>query len=154
MSRCIRLCSPLLVGLFLGVVDARPAAAAGAVIKVSCIGEQTTHSDLFPSRTNQPVGMQEYPAMLQTILGAGYNVMNYGDCCASVISGYASSETHPYISGNQFGPSQSFMPDIVIIGSWGRHDWGLSAKTALPAFMAGDTATAFTKFQTDYDTLV
>jgi len=97
--------------------------------------------------------MQEYPAMLQTLLGSGYNVQNYGDCCASVISGYPSSETHPYINGNQFGPS-TMAPDIVIIGSWGRHDWGMSAKTALAAFTAGDTMTTFTLFQTDYEVLV
>ncbi|MGA3119438.1 MAG: hypothetical protein ABSF69_01600 [Polyangiaceae bacterium] len=137
--------------------DARPVAAApaGVPIKVSCIGEQTTHSDLFPGNTqDQPVGMQEYPAMLQGLLGSGYNVMNFGDCCASVISGYTASETHPYINGNKFGPSVSFAPDIVVIGSWGRHDWGMSAQNALAAFKAGDTTTDFTKFQTDYDTLV
>jgi hypothetical protein len=128
--------------------------AAAAPIKVSCIGEQTTHSDLYPTTTNQPVGMQEYPAMLQTLLGSGYTVMNYGDCCASVVSGYTTSETHPYINGNKFGPSMSFDPDIVIIGSWGRHDWGKSAQNALAAFEAGDTMTTYTKFQTDYDTLV
>ncbi len=132
----------------------RPAAAAGTPLKVACIGEQTTHSDLFPIRNNQPVGMQEYPAMLQTLLGSGYNVSNFGDCCASVISGYTPSETHPFINGNQFAPSISFAPDIVIIGSWGRHDWGMSAQNALAAFKAGDTTTTFTKFQTDYDTLV
>jgi hypothetical protein len=124
------------------------------VLKVACIGEQTTHSDLFPSRTDQAPGMQEYPAMLQTLLGSGYNVMNYGDCCASVIQGYTASETHPYVDGNQFNPSIAFAPDIVVIGSWGRHDWGMSAQNALAAFEAGDTATTFTKFQTDYDTLV
>jgi len=140
-------------GLIASLADARSASAA-AVIKVSCIGEQTTHSDLFPSTTNQPVGMQEYPAMLQTLLGSGYSVMNYGDCCASVIQGYAASETHPYINGNKFGPSISFMPDIVIIGSWGRHDWGESSKTALTAFAANDTATAYTGFQADYEILV
>jgi hypothetical protein len=98
--------------------------------------------------------MQEYPAMLQGLLGSGYNVMNFGDCCASVISGYTASETHPYINGDKFGPSVSFAPDIVVIGSWGRHDWGMSAQNALAAFKAGDTTTDFTKFQTDYDTLV
>jgi len=144
----------LLASGALALLGGNGIAAAAPVLKVACIGEQTTHSDLFPSRTNQPVGMQEYPAMLQTLLGAGYNVMNYGDCCASVISGYTTSETHPFISGNQFNPSISFAPDIVIIGSWGRHDWGMSAQNALAAFEAGDTQTMFTKFQTDYDTLV
>jgi hypothetical protein len=141
-----------LAGVLALTASARMAVAAP--IKVSCIGEQTTHSDLYPTTTNQPVGMQEYPAMLQTLLGSGYTVMNYGDCCASVISGYTASETHPFINGNKFGPSISFAPDIVIIGSWGRHDWGKSAQTALAAFEAGDTMTTYTKFQTDYDTLV
>jgi MYXO-CTERM domain-containing protein len=141
-----------LAGLLALTASARTAHAAA--IKVSCIGEQTTHSDLYPTTTNQPVGMQEYPAMLQTLLGAGYTVMNYGDCCASVVSGYTPSETHPFINGNKFGPSISFAPDIVIIGSWGRHDWGKSAQNALAAFTAGDTMTTYTKFQTDYDTLV
>ena len=36
------------------------------------------------------------------------------------------------------------VPDIVVIGSWGRHDWGLSRMTASQAF-------SFPKFQTDYD---
>ncbi len=153
-STCLRLTLAGAAGLVAAGAYAPAANAAGTPLKVSCIGEQSTHSDLFPLRTNQPPGMQEYPAMLQTLLGSGYNVMNYGDCCASVISGYTTSETHPYISGNQFQPSIDFMPDIVIIGSWGRHDWGMSAQNALAAFKAGDTTTDFTKFQTDYDTLV
>jgi hypothetical protein len=151
-STCLRLFLIVTAGLIATGTDIH-AARAAAPLKVSCIGEQTTHSDLFPSRTNQPVGMQEYPAMLQTLLGSGYNVQNYGDCCASVISGYTASETHPYINGNQFGPS-SMGPDIVIIGSWGRHDWGMSAQTALAAFEAGDTMTTYTLFQTDYEVLV
>jgi hypothetical protein len=151
-STCLRLFSIGTAGLIATGTDIH-AARAAAPLKVSCIGEQTTHSDLFPNRTNQPVGMQEYPAMLQTLLGSGYNVQNYGDCCASVISGYKASETHPYINGNQFGPS-SMGPDIVVIGSWGRHDWGMSAQTALAAFEAGDTMTTYTLFQTDYEVLV
>jgi MYXO-CTERM domain-containing protein len=109
-------------------------AAEAAPIKVACIGEHTTHSDLFPAtnRESQPVGMQEYPAMLQTMLGAGYDVRNFGDCCASVSQGYTVAETHPYVDGALPGrgpgyqESLAFLPDIVIIGSWGRHDWGMS----------------------------
>ena len=57
-----------------------------APIKVACIGEHTTHSHHFPplNRDTQPVATQEYPAMLQTKLGSGYNVQNFGDCCATV----------------------------------------------------------------------
>ena len=62
-------------------------AAEAAPVKVACVGEHTTHSDLFPAtnRESQPVGMQEYPAMLQTMLGAGYDVRNFGDATGSVL---------------------------------------------------------------------
>jgi len=122
-------------------------AAAGS-IKVACIGEHTTHSDLYPANTEaQPPGMQEYPRLLQGVIGTGYDVRNFGDCCASVIQGYAVTETHPYLSGQPYANSVAFAPDIVVIGSWGRHDWGMSAQNALKAF-------TIEKFQTDYEDLV
>jgi hypothetical protein len=106
--------------------------AMAAPIKVACIGGFTTHSDKFPNnREQQPPGMQEYPALLQKLLGPGYFVRNFGDCCASVLQGYTPAETHPYVNGPlpgggpAFPDSLTFLPDIVIIGSWGRHDWGV-----------------------------
>lgn len=138
---------PLVAGLLVSAGDLRSAKAAGAPITVACIGEQTTHGDLFPSANNQPVGMQEYPAMLQTLLGSGYDVHNLGNCCASVVQGYTPSETHPYVSTAEYTESLSMAPDIVIIGSWGRHDWGESSKSAAAVF-------TIAKFQSDYDLLV
>ena len=134
------------------VLAAGPASAAP--IKVACIGEHTTHSDLYPAtnREAQPPGKQEYPAMLQTLLGAGYDVRNFGDCCASVLQGYTPAETHPYVLGSLpgrgpgYAESLAFLPDIVVIGSWGRHDWGLSKAPG----EVWDLAT----FQNDYDDLV
>jgi len=124
------------------------AVAVSAPIKVSCVGEHTTHSDLYSnSREQQPPGMQEYPLKMQAILGSGYDVRNHGDCCASVVQGYPSSETHPYVSGSNYKNSMSFQPDIVVIGSWGRHDWGLSRQTAAQVF-------SFPKFETDYEDMV
>jgi hypothetical protein len=129
--------------------------ADAAPLKVACIGEHTTHSHHFPAlnRESQPVGMQEYPAMLQTLLGASYQVRNFGDCCGSVLQGYTPQETHPYVNGAlnaAEGPgyteSLAFMPDIVVIGSWGRHDWG-----KLPA---ATEVWNVAKFETDYDDLV
>jgi len=129
--------------------------AFAAPIKVACIGEQTTHSHHFPplNRENQPPATQEYPAMLQTLLGSGYQVRNFGDCCGSVLQGYTPMETHPYVSGALsaaegpgYNESVAFLPDVVIIGSWGRHDWGMLKAT---------TATwSDAKFETDYDDLV
>jgi hypothetical protein len=122
--------------------------AVAAPVKVACVGEHTTHSDLYPANTEaQPPGMQEYPRLLQGLIGTGYDVRNFGDCCASVIQGYAVTETHPYLSGQPYASSVTFAPDIVVIGSWGRHDWGMSSGNALKAF-------TIAKFQTDYEDLV
>jgi hypothetical protein len=88
---------------------------------------------------------------LQTLLGAGYDVRNFGDCCSTVQQGYAPAETHPYVNGPLGGrgpgypESLAFLPDIVIIGSWGRHDWGMSH---------GPCTYDFATFQKDYDDLV
>jgi hypothetical protein len=132
--------------VLLGVPAAREVGAAP--IKVACIGEQTTHSDLFPGDPqSQPPGMQEYPRKLQDLLGSGYVVNNFGDCCASVIGGYVHSETHPYVSGKNYKAAVAFAPDIVVIGSWGRHDWGKSAMTALASF-------SIPAFQTGYEDII
>src|SRR3954468_2404699 len=93
--------------------------AEAAPLKIACIGEQTTHSD----QLNRAV---EYPAMLQTELGPDYDVENFGDCCATVLNGYPKqSETHPYLLGGgkpSYNESLTFAPDVVVIGSWGKHD--------------------------------
>jgi acyl-CoA thioesterase-1 len=121
--------------------------ALAAPIKVACIGEQTTHGDLYP-----PGSPKEYPALLQTLMGSQYNVQSFGDCCASVLQGYTPAETHPYVlgalpgRGPGYNESLAFLPDIVVIGSWGRHDWGMNR---LPGEI-WDLAT----FQKDYDDLV
>jgi hypothetical protein len=128
--------------------------ATAAPIKVACIGEHTTHSHAFPAdnREAQPIGSQEYPAQLQTLLGPGYEVRNFGDCCASVLQGYTVAETHPYVAGTNVGDgvgykeSIAFLPDIVVIGSWGRHDWGMDKAPGEVFTLQG--------FQDGYDDLV
>jgi hypothetical protein len=131
-----------------------PTIAAAAPIKVACIGEHTTHSHAFPAdnREAQPVGNQEYPAQLQTLLGPSYEVRNFGDCCATVLQGYTVAETHPYVAGTNAGDgvgykeSLAFLPDVVIIGSWGRHDWGMNKAPGQVFTLQG--------FQAGYDDLV
>jgi uncharacterized membrane protein YgcG len=101
------------------------AAAAEAEIKVAVIGPQHVHS-------HQLTRDKEYPAMLQTLLGAEYLVGNFGDCCATILQGYPKQkETHPYlesgeaypaVGGMNFKDSVKFMPNIAVIGPWGKHD--------------------------------
>jgi hypothetical protein len=91
--------------------------------------------------------------MLQTLLGSAYQVRNFGDCCGTVLQGYAPQETHPYVlgalsaaEGPGYNESIAFQPDIVVIGSWGRHDWGMAKASTETWNLA--------KFETDYDDLV
>ena len=101
------------------------APAGAAPIKVAVIGPQHVHS-------HQLTRDKEYPAMLQTLLGPNFMVGNFGDCCATILQGYPKQgETHPYlesgeaykaVGGMNFKDSVKFMPDIVVIGPWGKHD--------------------------------
>ncbi len=137
--------------------------AAGA-LKVAVLGAQMVFSDHLP-RT------QQHPAMLQVQLGTGYNVQNFGDCCATVMFGYPrQGETHPYLSGQagispldgagmpvmpgyQLGgapsylQSISFAPDIIVIGAWGKHD------TELANSLWNGTLDPV-QFKTDYERMV
>jgi hypothetical protein len=120
--------------------------AAAAPIKVACVGEQTTHSD----QLNRDV---EYPAMLQTMLGSCYDVQNFGDCCATVLEGYPTQpETHPYLDpparyAPAFHESVTFAPDVVVIGSWGKHD------TEIESVLDGGKLDPV-QWQADYEQLV
>jgi hypothetical protein len=116
---------------------------ARAAVKVACIGEQTTHSDQFPA-----TGVGEYPWMLQMRLGTAYDTQNFGDCCATVLQGYPKqAETHPYLMGKPYTLSLPFLADVVVIGSWGKHDTEIANSV-----YAGVLDPV--KFQSDYDTLV
>jgi MYXO-CTERM domain-containing protein len=125
---------------------ARSTNAAAAPIKVACVGEQTTHSD----QLNRDV---EYPAMLEKMLGSCYDVENFGDCCATVVHEYPmQSETHPYLEpparfAPAFHESITFAPDIVVIGSWGKHD------TEIAGDLDGGKLDPV-QWQTDYEQLV
>jgi hypothetical protein len=124
--------------------------AAAAPIKVAVIGPQHVHS-------HQLTYDKEFPAMLQALLGPGYLVGNFGDCCATVLRGYPRQrETHPYLEGGEsypavggmnFKDSLKFMPDIVLIAPFGKHD----REIALLLY-GGKLDRA--KLEADYDALV
>jgi len=120
--------------------------AAAAPIKVACVGEQTTHSDQLSRSV-------EYPVMLQKLLGDCYVVQNFGDCCATVLQGYPmQAETHPYLDpparfAPAFHESVTFAPDVVVIGSWGKHD------TEIESVLDGGKLDPV-QWQADYEELV
>jgi hypothetical protein len=135
-------------GVTLLTLGALAHGAPAAPIRVACVGEHTIHSDKLQRS-------QEWPRMLGDKLGPGYDVQNFGDCCASVLLDYpVQHANHPYIKPYDrpaykpgFHESVAFMPDVVIIGPWGKHDWEMSDilyQGVLPA----------DKFLADYETLV
>jgi acyl-CoA thioesterase I len=149
---CSRRSRCSLVSVFVLVVTCSAATALGSSdaaapsIKVACVGEQTTHSDQLSRSV-------EYPAMLQTMLGSCYVVENFGDCCATVLQGYPmQAETHPYLDpparyAPAFHESVTFAPDVVVIGSWGKHD------TEIESVLDGGKLDPV-KWQADYEELV
>jgi acyl-CoA thioesterase I len=138
----------LVVGhaLFAGLLAA--ATPAAAQIKVAVIGPQHVHS-------HQLTRDKEFPAMLQVLLGPGYTVGNFGDCCATVLRGYPRQrETHPYLEGGEsygelmnFKDSVKFMPDVVIIAPFGKHDTEIANQLYKGVLDRR-------RFQMDYDALV
>ena len=91
--------------------------------------------------------------MLQKLLGPCYDVQNFGDCCATVVQGYPmQAETHPYLDpparfAPAFHESVAFAPDVVVIGSWGKHD------TEIETLLDGGKLDAV-QWQADYEELV
>src|SRR4051794_17696682 len=121
-------------------------------MRVAVIGAQMVHSDKLQRS-------QEWPAMLQKMVGPDYDVQNFGDCCSSVSLDYPpQKETHPYLKPPNnaafkpgFNESVAFMPDIVIIGPWGKHDRELTDEVfggkLDPVKFAADYETMITTYQ-------
>jgi alpha-L-fucosidase 2 len=96
------------------------AATARAQLRVACAGEHSTQSAFVADP-------DEYPALLQPLLGAGYQVGNFGYRRATVqLDGpslYPAST--PYLQTAEYQNSVVFQPDVVILGPFGRHDCNL-----------------------------
>jgi lysophospholipase L1-like esterase len=80
--------------------------AAEAQVKVACVGDSIT----FGYGLANP-GTQSYPAQLQTLLGNGYVVGNFGVNGATVQKSTAKS----YWRTSQYRSSQRFAPNKVVI---------------------------------------
>ncbi|HXI55562.1 MAG TPA: GDSL-type esterase/lipase family protein [Polyangia bacterium] len=81
------------------------AARAAAATKVACVGDSIT----VGARSSTPA--KTYPAQLGVLLGADYQVMNFGVGGTTLLR----SGDSPYVNTPQYGASGSFAPDIVLI---------------------------------------
>jgi lysophospholipase L1-like esterase len=108
------------------------------VVKVACAGEHTTNSVYVADQ-------DEYPARLQALLGAAYQVMNFGYPRATVqTENLTFPNAMPLVQTMEFAASLAYGPDVVVIGPFGRHDsaadYASAAAIDRQKFTAGLTA--------------
>lgn len=72
--------------------------------KVLCIGNSITNNALLENQ-------DRYPTILQSILGEGYNVKNYGIGIRTLLT----NGDYPYINEDRYNIGLQWKPDIVII---------------------------------------
>lgn len=90
----------LLIGLFFSVC------ISNAQIKVACIGNSITYGAGLENRE-----ADSYPAQLQTMLGSGYEVRNFGVSGRTMLR----KGDLPYRKEKVYKEAQTYLPDIVII---------------------------------------
>jgi acyl-CoA thioesterase-1 len=80
--------------------------ALAAKIKVACVGDSITYGAGIQDRDKN-----SYPAQLGEILGADWEVKNFG------VNGHTllSKGNAPYIKSHQYRAALAFQPDVVII---------------------------------------
>lgn len=84
----------------------QPEEAPRGPIRVACVGESITYGAGIMDRENQ-----SYPAVLQRLLGNGYDVRNYGVSGATVLK----AGDRPYWRRPELKEAIQFNPQIVIL---------------------------------------
>lgn len=82
------------------------AVSTDKAIRVACVGDSITFGFGIKDRQRQ-----SYPAVLGKLLGAGYDVRNFGHSGATLLK----KGNLPYIKQKEHGLALAFAPDIVII---------------------------------------
>jgi lysophospholipase L1-like esterase len=74
--------------------------------KIACVGDSITYGTNIGDRANN-----SYPAQLQKRFGSSKQVANFGVPGATLLK----SGDRPYVNTADYGASQAFQPDIVVI---------------------------------------
>lgn len=80
--------------------------AANTPVRVACCGDSITYGDRIPDRETA-----SYPAVLGTLLGAGYEVRNFGVCGATLLR----NGDYPYWSLPEMDEACRFDPHIIVV---------------------------------------
>lgn len=75
-------------------------------IKIACVGNSITYGHGIDNRERK-----SYPAQLDSLLGAGYNVQNFGVSGRTLLK----KGDYPYWNEAAFTDAKAFQPDIVVI---------------------------------------
>jgi lysophospholipase L1-like esterase len=101
------------VALLASAARGQPAQPDASPIKVACMGDSITYGycSSAPNYT--------YPAVLQSILGPGYNVQNFGNSGRTMLKeglcGPPATCCCSYWDVPQFNESFAFQPDVVVL---------------------------------------
>jgi len=93
------------LSILLGLTSAA-AQAPKPPVKVACIGDSITFAAASGRREET-----SYPAQLQTLLGKGYEVRNYGVSGATMLR----ASERPYWNQKQYAEAKEFLPEIIVI---------------------------------------
>lgn len=106
--RCVLALLTAVAALALAASGQSPSAPATSArpLRVACLGDSITEG----AGTNDPA-TQSYPAQLAALLGAGYEVRNFGKGGATLLD----VGDLPYRSLPHFAQACAFNPDIVIV---------------------------------------
>lgn len=94
---------PLIVALFVGTSSV--STAEDAVTKIACVGDSITYGSGIQDRS------QTYPAQLQSMLGEGYEVKNFGRGGTTLLK----NGRAPYSHVKECQAAKDYQPDLVII---------------------------------------
>ena len=91
---------------YAGMPDRHPSEPGAERIKVACVGDSVTYGYGIEDRDND-----SYPAQLQKLLGAGYEVRNFGHNGATLMN----RGHRPYTGLPEFAQALDFKADLVVI---------------------------------------
>lgn len=114
-------------GLIAASVTQAAEAATAKSIRVACVGDSITFGSGIKDRQHD-----SYPADLGRMLGAGYDVRNFGHSGATLLQ----KGDRPYIKVKEHAAALAFKPDVVVImlgtnDSKHRGDGSLNAENAV-----------------------
>ncbi len=80
--------------------------SAQSPVRVACVGDSITYGAGVTGRRTK-----SYPAQLGHLLGAGYDIRNFGRCAATMLK----HSDLPYMFCSQYTNALDFAPDMVVI---------------------------------------